>query len=156
MTTKISLFNHKGGVSKTTTAFNLGWMIASKGKRVLLVDCDPQYNLTGMVLKFKGITDLNAFYKTDAARNIKDGLPAPDELGSRSVLRGHFNGRGLASSCLSTDWCSAVGMFFRLASSCLRVTTDLGVTGFLAMIRNESRCGGPVELCEFDLPRQAV
>jgi len=74
MTTKISLFNHKGGVSKTTTAFNLGWMIASKGKRVLLVDCDPQCNLTGMVLGFKGITDLSAFYKTDAPRNIKDGL----------------------------------------------------------------------------------
>src|SRR6266496_5496474 len=35
MALKISLFNHKGGVSKTTTAFNLGWMIASKGKRVL-------------------------------------------------------------------------------------------------------------------------
>jgi hypothetical protein len=29
-------------------------MIASKGKRVLLVDCDPQCNLTGMVLGFKG------------------------------------------------------------------------------------------------------
>ena len=32
----ICLFNHKGGVSKTTTAFNLGWMVALKGKRVLL------------------------------------------------------------------------------------------------------------------------
>lgn len=74
MATTISLFNHKGGVSKTTTAFNLGWMIASKGKRVLLVDCDPQCNLTGMVLGFRGITDLNAFYKTDKPRNIRDGL----------------------------------------------------------------------------------
>lgn len=33
----VCLFNHKGGVSKTTTAFNLGWMLATKGKRVLLV-----------------------------------------------------------------------------------------------------------------------
>ena len=42
MTTVISLFNHKGGVSKTTTAFNLGWMLANKGKRVLWFTRDPQ------------------------------------------------------------------------------------------------------------------
>ena len=35
----VCLFNHKGGVSKTTTAFNLGWMLATKGKRVSLVYC---------------------------------------------------------------------------------------------------------------------
>ena len=53
MTKQIALFNHKGGVSKTTTTFNLGWMLANKGKRVMLVDCDPQCNLTGMVLGFR-------------------------------------------------------------------------------------------------------
>ena len=46
----ISLFNHKGGVSKTTTTFNLAWMLAQKGKRVIMVDADPQCNLTGFVL----------------------------------------------------------------------------------------------------------
>lgn len=50
MVQKIALFNHKGGVSKTTTTFNLGWMLASKEKRVILVDTDPQCNLTGMAL----------------------------------------------------------------------------------------------------------
>lgn len=71
---QISLFNHKGGVSKTTTAFNLGWMLANKGKRVLLVDCDPQCNLTGMVLGFKGTDDFDAIYKAGGVRNIRDGL----------------------------------------------------------------------------------
>jgi hypothetical protein len=51
----ISLFNHKGGVSKTTTAFNLGWAMADRGKKVLVVDGDPQCNLTGTVLGFDGV-----------------------------------------------------------------------------------------------------
>jgi cellulose biosynthesis protein BcsQ len=71
---QISLFNHKGGVSKTTTAFNLGWMLANKGKRVLLADCDPQCNLTGMVLGFKGAHEFEAIYNTGGIRNIRDGL----------------------------------------------------------------------------------
>jgi cellulose biosynthesis protein BcsQ len=74
MAKQISLFNHKGGVSKTTTAFNLGWMLALKGKRVLLVDCDPQCNLTGMFLGFKGIEDLEKIYNQGGIRNIRDGL----------------------------------------------------------------------------------
>lgn len=74
MPTQISLFNHKGGVSKTTTAFNLGWMLADQGKRVLLVDCDPQCNLTGMVLGFRASEDLEKIYEAEGVRNIKDGL----------------------------------------------------------------------------------
>lgn len=42
----IALTNQKGGVSKTTTALNLGYALARQGRRVLLVDLDPQASLS--------------------------------------------------------------------------------------------------------------
>ena len=68
----IELFNHKGGVSKTTTTFHLAWKLTQKNKKVLVVDGDSQCNLTGMFLG----EHFDDYYVNDATKymNIKDAV----------------------------------------------------------------------------------
>lgn len=79
----IALFNNKGGVSKTTTTFHLGWKLAEMGYKTLIVDTDPQCNLTGLCLNSDKENKLLDFYKNNNC-NIKsvlspvfDGKPEP-------------------------------------------------------------------------------
>jgi chromosome partitioning protein len=81
MSKRLVFFNHKGGVSKTTSAYNIGWMM-SKTHKVLLVDADPQCNLSGLLLG----DDFEKYYTEDATKNDNimngvapafDGRPVP-------------------------------------------------------------------------------
>jgi cellulose biosynthesis protein BcsQ len=71
MSKRIVIFNHKGGVSKTTSIYNIGWML-SKNYNVLLVDADPQCNLSSMILR----DNFEEYYLNESTRfqNIKDGV----------------------------------------------------------------------------------
>ncbi|HHA1906863.1 TPA: AAA family ATPase [Enterobacter asburiae] len=66
----ISLFNHKGGVSKTTTTFNMGWMLADLGHKTLIVDADPQCNLTALVLGYSKTDDFDTIYANNPNSDI--------------------------------------------------------------------------------------
>lgn len=77
----IAFFNHKGGVSKTTTAFGLGWMLAEMGHRVVMIDADPQCNLSGLVL---GDT-LDDFYTRNPTHNLQAGLAPAFESQPRQI-----------------------------------------------------------------------
>ncbi len=74
MAKKIAIFNHKGGVGKTTTTFNLGWILAEKGNKVIVVDADPQCNLTGLVLDYQEVNEFEKFYQENNNNNIRDAL----------------------------------------------------------------------------------
>jgi len=57
----ITVFSHKGGVGKTTLVHNIGYILANHGKKVLLIDADPQMNLTAAVA---GFTDSVSYGET--------------------------------------------------------------------------------------------
>jgi cellulose biosynthesis protein BcsQ len=55
---KIAFFNNKGGVGKTTITINVASAIASAGRKVLLVDADPQCNLTAFYIEESRLDNL--------------------------------------------------------------------------------------------------
>lgn len=134
----ICLFNHKGGVSKTTTAFNLGWMMAKKGKKVLLADFDPQCNLTGMVMGFAGVEDLEAVYHPNPANNVKDALAPAFESQPRIVtaaecveVKGNPNLRLLLGHIALSEYETTLGVAQELSGSLLPLRNLPGAIRFL-------------------------
>ena len=77
---KITFFNNKGGVGKTTTVYHTAWMLSEMGIKTIAVDLDPQSNLTSMFLSNERLEDIyeNLLPVTilDAINPIVNGDPA--------------------------------------------------------------------------------
>lgn len=83
----ISFFNNKGGVSKTTTCFNLGWKLSKMGYKVVLVDTDPQCNLTGLALEVDedGLIP-ESYQKFEKVNLYQSLLPALKSTGTKIAV----------------------------------------------------------------------
>ncbi len=71
---RIAFFNHKGGVGKTTLSANVAFSIAAIGKKVLVVDADPQSNLTSYLLPPEVVDDLLEHSDGEDGRTIWSAL----------------------------------------------------------------------------------
>lgn len=90
----IAVANQKGGVGKTTTCVNLTCALKKRGRRVLLVDCDPQGNSTSGMGVDKTATPncydmlMNGAAAADCIRSTKYGDVLPANMNLSGLLRG--------------------------------------------------------------------
>ena len=82
----VALFNHKGGVGKTTIAYHLAYTLARAGKPTLLVDADPQCNLTQLALSAEHPQTMEELYRPGLNNNLHQALqPAFSSAGQPIV-----------------------------------------------------------------------
>src|ERR1039458_3927444 len=85
---RIAIFNHKGGVGKTTLTVNIAYALTHLKKRVLLVDSDPQCNLTSYLVDGNVVDDLLDNSKTSKGNTLWSAIkPVAEGVGEARLIK---------------------------------------------------------------------
>jgi chromosome partitioning protein len=111
----IAICNQKGGVGKTTTAINLASYIALTGKRVLLIDTDPQGNATSGIGIDK-IKTTHSLYNVLLNQKPISEIVIPTQVKNLSIVPSNLNLTGA-----EVELVGAIGRDFRLKKALLEI-----------------------------------
>lgn len=155
MAKTISVFNNKGGVGKSTICWNLGDTLARRGKRVLLIDFDPQCNLSiamlGEDLFVKTLPTQNAPYGTTIRSYLQRFLQSTgnEEVFLHTGPNTHSNAKLVAGDF----WLNVYADSLNVGSDLLSGT---GLSRYVALRRiiqaAERKADEPFDYVLIDLP----
>ena len=116
----LTFFNNKGGVGKTTLVYHLSWMFSELGVKTLVVDCDPQANLTAAFLDESELLNLWNHADNKVPRTLYEAvrpltkvsnyaLPVLEKINPNLYLLPGDLGLSAFEDELSEDWTKALG-----------------------------------------------
>ena len=168
----VSLLNHKGGVGKTTSAINIGAGLVELGKKVLLIDLDPQANLTlslgiprqkvTIYEALRGESELEPFTVRNNLDVVTSSLDLSgaemeliNEAGREYILRELFEPMTEIYDYIIIDCPPSLGLLTLNALTCSRYVIIPLQTEFLAL-QGLAKIKQVIDKVQFRLDRKSV